>query len=89
VIIGVTFEDTLRKLARLNSINENGVKLDEVISQLQSSNILTDIEAKRARSSAAVRTSAAHARWEEFKKEDVSSTLIFTRELILKVDSTL
>jgi hypothetical protein len=89
VIIGVTFEDTVRKLARLNAIEENGVKLDEIISRLQSSDIFTPIEAKRARSCAAVRTSAAHAKWDEFKENDVEATLVFTRELISKVDSTL
>lgn len=88
VIIGITFEDTVRKLARLNAIEENGVKLDEIISRLQSSDIFTPIEAKRARSCAAVRTSAAHAKWDEFSENDVQSTLAFTRELISKIDLT-
>jgi hypothetical protein len=87
VIIGITFEDSIRKLARLIGINENWVKIDLIISQLQESNTISPIEAKRARSSAAVRTSAAHTRWEEFTKNDVESCLKFTKELISKMDN--
>ncbi len=87
VIIGITFEDTVRKLGRLNGIEEKN--LEDVINKLQSSSIFTGIETKRAKVCSALRTSAAHARWEEFQKSDVETTLVFTRELISKVDSTL
>lgn len=86
VIIWITFEDTIRKFARLKDIEENGVKIDEVISRLQNSELFTPIEAKRARSCAAARTSAAHARWEEFTEQDVKAALDFTKQLIEKVD---
>ena len=87
VIIGITFEDSIRKLSRLIGIEENWIKIDELISQLQKIDIFSWIEAKRARISAAVRTSAAHARWEEFTENDVEACLKFTKELISKMDN--
>jgi hypothetical protein len=43
---------------------------------------VTALEAKRARAAAGLRTSAAHARWEEIKLGDVDPVIQFTRELI-------
>ena len=82
VIAGVVFEDTVRRICRGNSIDENGVKLDVLISELNKRDFLSDLKAKRARASAALRTSAAHARWDEFQGSDVEPVIDFTRELI-------
>lgn len=84
VIIGITFEDIIRKLGRLNNIEEK--KLEDVINKLQFNNIITSIETKRAKSCSWLRTSAAHARWEEFTKNDVEACFKFTKELISKMD---
>jgi hypothetical protein len=42
----------------------------------------TALKAKRARAAAGLRTSAAHARWEEFEIGDVIPVIEFTKELI-------
>ncbi len=84
VIIGITFEDIIRKLGRLNNIEEKN--LEDIINKLQSNNIITSIETKRAKSCSWLRTSAAHARWEEFTKNDVEACFKFTKELISKMD---
>jgi predicted Ser/Thr protein kinase len=83
VIAGVVFEDTLRRVCRKLSIEEHGVKMDALISQLASRGILTATKAKRARAAADVRTKATHAQWKEFDKGDVSSAIAFTEELII------
>lgn len=82
VIVGVVFEDTVRRICRLKGISENGVKLDELVSQLVKANVITPLKAKRARAAAALRTSAAHARWEEFTDSDVEPVADLTRELL-------
>ena len=84
VIAGVVFEDTLRRVCRKHKIEESGVNLDKLISDLVSANILSPTKAKRARVAAHVRTKATHAQWEEFDIKDVQSTIEFTEELILK-----
>lgn len=84
VIAGVVFEDTVRRLCRRHGIEENGKKLDELISQLAKSNVLSAIKAKLARVAAHVRTKATHAQWDEFKENDVEATVKFTEELILE-----
>ena len=82
VIAGVVFEDSIRKICEKNSIGQADRKLDQLISELSSKNIIPMIKAKRARVSAHVRTKATHAQWEEFDLSDVNETIEFTKELI-------
>jgi len=82
VIAGVVFEDTVRRICRKHGIAENGVKLDQLISELVKGGLLTDLKAKRARASAGLRTSATHARWEQIDEKDIQPTIDLTRELI-------
>jgi hypothetical protein len=84
VIAGIVFEDTIRRICRVLGVTENGVALDTLISELtkQDPPVLSALKAKRARAAAGLRTSAAHARWEEFAIGDVSPVIEFTKELI-------
>lgn len=82
VIVGVVFEDTLRRICRVHGIVEKDLKLDTLISELSSKGELTPIKAKRARAAAHVRTKATHAQWDEFELADLKATIEFTRELI-------
>jgi len=82
VISGVVFEDTIRRLSKDQGIDPVGVKVDELISKLDKDNVITSVQAKRARACAAVRTSATHARWDEFRMADVEATITFTREIL-------
>jgi hypothetical protein len=86
VIVGVVFEDSVRRLCRKINIPENNVQLDQLISALTTAHQLTPIKAKRARAAAAVRTSATHARWEEFTEHDVEAAIRVTEELIVALD---
>lgn len=76
------FEDTIRRICRVLSIPENGVALDTLITELVKQDALTALKAKRARAAAGLRTSAAHARWEEIELADVPPVIELTRELI-------
>jgi len=82
VVAGIVFEDTVRRICRVLGITEKGVSLDGLISELQKRDALTPLKAKRARAAAGLRTSAAHARWEEFEVADVGPVIEFTRELL-------
>ena len=82
VIIGVVFEDSVRRICRKRSIREQGVKLDTLISELVKAGAITELKAKRARVAAAVRTKATHAQWDEFAAGDVAEAVTFTRELV-------
>lgn len=82
VIAGVVFEDTVRNICRNNDIEEKGVKLDQLITELTKSEIINQVKAKRARVAAHVRTKATHAQWGEFDINDVNTTIEFTEELI-------
>jgi hypothetical protein len=82
VIAGVVFEDTLRNICRNNEINESGVKLDQLITELTKLDVISQIKAKRARVAAHVRTKATHAQWDEFELSDVNTTIEFTEQLI-------
>lgn len=83
VIAGVVFEDSIRRVCEKHDIAQKSVKLDELISSLTKSSIISQIKAKRARVAAHVRTKATHAQWDEFDLNDVSVTIEFTEELIL------
>ncbi len=82
VIAGIVFEDTIRRICRTLEIGENGVSLETLIADLARRDVLTALKAKRARAAAGLRTSAAHARWEEFEIGDVTPVIEFTKELI-------
>ena len=82
VIAGIVFEDTIRRICRTLEISENGVALETLIAELVKRDVLTALKAKRARAAAGLRTSAAHARWEEFEIGDVTPVIEFTKELI-------
>jgi len=82
VIAGIVFEDTIRRICRILEISENGVALETLIADLVKRDVLTALKAKRARAAAGLRTSAAHARWEEFEITDVTPVIEFTKELI-------
>ena len=84
VIAGVVFEDTVRRVCRKYGISESGEKLDELISQLAKSNVLSTTKAKRARVAADVRNKATHAQWDEFDDNDLKTTIEFTEEMILE-----
>ena len=78
------FEDTIRRICRVFGVTENGVALDTLISELTKRDppVLTALKAKRARAAAGLRTSAAHARWEEVGLGDVAPVIELTKELI-------
>ena len=84
VIAGVVFEDTVRRACRKHGISENGEKLDELISQLAKSGVLSATKAKRARVAADVRNKATHAQWNDFDDNDLKTTVEFTEEMILE-----
>lgn len=81
VLTGVVFEDTTRKIGKLHAVENE--KLDAVISGLASKNVFTGIEAKQARTCAALRTTATHASWDEFAAADVERAISFTKQIIL------
>jgi len=82
VIAGIVFEDTIRRLCRVAEIPEKGINLGTLISELVKKDVLTELKAKRARAAAGLRTSAAHARWEEFEAGEVTPVIELTKELI-------
>jgi hypothetical protein len=82
VIAGIVFEDTVRRICRVRGVSEKGVALDSLIAELVKLDALSQVKAKRARAAGGVRTSAAHARWEEFEAKDVGPVIELTRELI-------
>ena len=82
VISGVVFEDSLRRVCEKYGIQQVGIKLDSLISELAKNGIISQTKAKRARVAAHVRTKATHAQWDEFDLPDVAVTIDFTEELI-------
>jgi hypothetical protein len=88
VIAGVVFEDSIRRVCDKHKIQQAGVKLDSLISELAKNAIISQTKAKRARVAAHVRTKATHAQWSEFELSDVAVTIDFTEELIVNhIDS--
>jgi hypothetical protein len=82
VIAGVVFEDAIRNICRNHGVEESGIKLDQLITELTKLDVISQIKAKRARVAAHVRTKATHAQWDEFEISDVRTTIEFTEELI-------
>lgn len=82
-VLGSTvFEDTVRKVAKKNDVDEVGIDLESVINELVNVNVFTTVKAKRVKGHGAVRNKALHAQWEEFDLKDVGGLIKGTRELI-------
>lgn len=47
VLASVVFEDTIRKIAKKNSIEEKGMSLETIIDELAKINVITPVKAKR------------------------------------------
>lgn len=86
VLSSAVFEDAIRSVARKNGIAEEGIKTDQIITELTNKGVLSAVKAKRARSSAGIRNKAMHAKWDEFDLDDVNSLIRFTGELITLLD---
>jgi hypothetical protein len=82
-VVGVVFEDSIRRACRKRKLPEKNEKLDELISALVGCGVLSTVKAKRARAAAGVRTKATHAQWDEFDNGDVKAAIDFTREFIV------
>jgi hypothetical protein len=82
VLAGVVFEDTVRKLCDKHAIPQDGVPLDTLLTALVKAGVITPLERKEGTTAAAVRTSATHARWDEYKADQVETVVRLTRRLI-------
>lgn len=82
VIAGIVFEDAVRKVCMINSIDTDGKTLEPMINALTSIQVITGAKSKRAKAAAHVRSKASHALWDEFDLSDVESTIQFSREFI-------
>lgn len=85
VVAGVAFEDCIRRLRAKHGINPPGISLESLIVELERRDVLMLVDGRYARAAAALRTSATHARWEEFNDRNVRDCVQFTRELIEKL----
>lgn len=86
VLAAAVFEDAIRSISRKNGVLEEGVKTDQIITELTKKGVFSAVKAKRARSSSGVRNKAMHTEWEAFNLEDVKSLIHFTDELITLLD---
>jgi hypothetical protein len=84
ILATAVFEDTVRRLARINQTDEPGVKTDQIISELSKRQVITGILAKRCRVAAGVRNHALHAQWTEFSLEDVEDVMRLTHQLLIE-----
>lgn len=82
VLASTVFEDTIRKIAKKNDIEEAGVNLELIINNLVKKSIFSHIKAKRIKSYSAVRNKALHAQWSDIDLTDVGELIKGTREAI-------
>jgi hypothetical protein len=81
-IVSVVFEDTIRRICRVNGIDEAGKTSEPLINALTTANILTKLEGKEAKAASDLRANATHAWWDRFNAEQVRVVIEFTRRLI-------
>ncbi len=82
VLASTVFEDTIRKIAKKNDVEEAGVNLELIIDDLVKKSIFTPVKSKKMKSHSAVRNKALHAQWDEFDIRDVGELIKGTREAI-------
>ncbi|HEY1979311.1 MAG TPA: hypothetical protein VGH13_04430 [Xanthobacteraceae bacterium] len=82
VIVGVVFEDAIRRIYRDKIGDDKGQKLDVIINALATQSIITGQQGKQAKVAAHVRTKATHAQWDEYDLAGVEDTIQLTRRLL-------
>ena|ERR1700730_12932454 len=82
IIAGIVFEDTISRICRVLEIPVKEITMETLISELAGRDILTALKAKRARAAAGLRTSAAHARWEEIDRGGLAPVIELMKQLI-------
>lgn len=82
ILASAVLEDTVKKIAKKNSLETKGVSLEPLIDNLVKANIFTPVKAKRIKGYAGVRNHALHAEWDDFDIRDVGELIKGTRELI-------
>ena len=82
VLASVVFEDTIRKIAKKNLVDEAGNNLELIIDNLVKKNVFTPIKAKRIKSYSAIRNQALHAQWDEFDLSDIGQLNKGTKNII-------
>jgi hypothetical protein len=70
-IVGVVFEDTIRRICRANGIIEAGQTCEPLINALTTSGVLSKLESKEAKAASDLRANATHAWWDKFNAEQV------------------
>jgi len=82
VIVGVVFEDTIRKVANKNGIDPSNSKLEQLINALKSAQVFEGTKAKRCKVASDIRGHAAHASWDKYDLSDVKDAMSITRSII-------
>lgn len=82
VVAGVAFEDSMRRLRAIREIEPDSISMENLISELERRAVFTRNDCRLARAAAALRTSATHARWDEFNKHNVEQCIRFTQQII-------
>ena len=82
VLASAVLEDTIKKIAKRNSIRTTGKTLEPLIDELVSHNIFTPVKAKRVKSYAGIRNHALHAEWEQLDIKDAGVLIKGVQELI-------
>jgi hypothetical protein len=83
VIVGVVFEDTIRRIYRDKIADDDkGKNLEDLISALARKGVITGQQSKQAKVAAHVRSKATHALWDEFTIDGVRDTIQVTRRFL-------
>ncbi len=82
VLSSIVLEDTIKRIAKKNSLDTKGKSLDLLIDELIKANIFTSVKGKRIKGFAGVRNHALHAEWDSFDIRDVGELISGVRELL-------
>lgn len=82
VLAGIVFEDTVRKIAKKNAIEESGKNIDRIIDDFVKASIINTAKAKKLKSFADTRNSAVHAQYDEIDIKDVGHLISGVQELL-------
>jgi hypothetical protein len=82
VLAAIVLEDTIKRIAKRNSVDGSGLTLEPLVDALVKAGIFTPVKAKRVKAYAGVRNPALHAEWDKFDIRDAGELISGTRELI-------
>lgn len=82
VLCCAALEDTLKRIAKSNSLKTDDKTMSDVVNSLKSTGLISSAQSTMLKGYTQTRNKAFHAEWDKIEKPEVSAIIAFTEQLL-------